>query len=145
MTEEEIKQAGKQYINCFHVPEAEKYARLCGFYAGAEANAPRWIPVGERLPEAVEGKMKPVLGLNGKHWVIVYYFPEHFKTVEWEDWDDYNQEDFPYTEEDNEKELVWLRPGFYQSVECEKCEGYWSPPLPLTHWMPLPLLPNQQP
>ncbi|SKA30190.1 hypothetical protein SAMN04488128_103236 [Chitinophaga eiseniae] len=110
------------------------------FIAGAEwAEAQqRWIPVAERVPEAIDGKVYPVLCLNGKHRVICYYFPEHFKTVEWEDWDDYNPEWFPYTEEDAEKGVVWLRPGFYQEVECDKCDGYWSSPLPITAWQPLP-------
>lgn len=115
------------------------------FVIGATwADANRWVKVEEGLPQAIEGKMKPVLVLHGKFHVVAYYFPEHFKTVEWEDWDDYNEEDFPYTENDIERKCVWLRPGFYQSVDCDRCEPFWSQPLPVTHWMPLPEPPKAE-
>lgn len=143
MTEAEIKEAAIKHGN-ESADFIMKNIRAQSFIAGAEANAPKWIPVTDALPEAVDKKMTPVLAINGTFRVIVYYFPYHFKTVEWEDWDDYTEEDFPYTEADNENGIVWLRPGFYQSVDCEKCDGYWSSPLPVTHWMPLPSVPSQQ-
>jgi hypothetical protein len=92
------------------------------------------VKVEDGNPQAVNGIMKPVLVKHKRGHTVAYYFPEHFKTVEWEDWEDYSQEDFPYTEEDKERGVVWLRPGFYQSVECDNCDGYWSHPLEVTDW-----------
>jgi hypothetical protein len=101
-----------------------------------------WIDV-TTLPQIVDKKAKPVLvrylNSNGKAFhALAYYFPDRFKTVEWEEWDDYSEEDFPYTENDAEAGTVWLRAGWYQGVECDKCEGYWSSPLDVTEWMPIP-------
>lgn len=104
-----------------------------------------WIKIEDGLPQAVDKKMKPVLAATAKTIKKCYYFPEHFKSVEWEDWDDYSEVDFPYTENDAEKEIVWLRPGWYEEIDCDRCEGYWSSPLPVTHWQPLPDNPNKKP
>lgn len=111
----------------------------------------RWVKASERLPEIVDKKATPRFvkvrrkNYEGKEWIqkaVAFYFPEHFKTVEWEDWDDYNQADFPYTEEDADKGIVWLRPGWYSSIECNNCDGYWSRPLDVIEWQtdeaPLP-------
>lgn len=103
-----------------------------------------WISVKDNLPEQVGKKMMPVLGVTGKgKRIICYYFPNHFQTVEWEDWDDYSEEDFPYTENDADRGCVWLRAGWYDTTDCEKCEGYWNSPHSITHWMPLPEPPKQ--
>lgn len=143
-TKEQKEQVAAQYHD--ERVNNSTHSHYKAFIAGADwaESQVRWIPVEEALPAVIEKKMKPVLGLNGKHAVIVYYFPYHFKTVEWEDWDDYSPDDFPYTELDTERECVWLRPGFYYEVECNKCDGYWSSPLPISHWMPLPAPPAKE-
>ncbi len=105
-----------------------------------------WINANELLPEVIDKKTMPVLAVTKKgKRIICYYFPDRFKTVEWEDWDDYSEEDFPYTESDEEHGCVWLRAGWYDSVDCEKCEGYWNSPHDITYWQPLPELPKLQP
>lgn len=139
MTREElIKQAAQNFVE--DAPNVSFDSSLYeGFIAGCNfADANRWVKVEDGLPQAIDGKMKPVLVLYGKFHAVAYYFPEHFKAVEWEDWDDYNEEDFPYTQNDIERQCVWLRPGFYQSIDCDRCDPFWSRPLPVTHWMPLP-------
>jgi hypothetical protein len=98
-----------------------------------------------QLPEIVNKKALPcyVRVEKRKHdgsgtWIqkaVAYYFPDKFKGVEFEDWDDYSQEDFPYTEEDSEQGVVWLRAGWYSSIDCDKCEGYWSAPLNVVEWL----------
>jgi len=79
---------------------------------------------------------------------VAFYFPEHFKSVEWEDWDDYNEKDYPYTENDEVKGIVWLRPGWYESIDCDNCDGYWSSPLKVIEWLdetaPLPSTPARE-
>lgn len=66
---------------------------------------------------------------------VAFFFPEHFKSVELEDWDDYNEKDYPYTENDEVKGIVWLRPGWYESIDCDNCDGYWSSPLKVIEWL----------
>lgn len=96
----------------------------------------------DQLPQVVNKKMSQVLvkHIKGKRTfhTVAYYFPDKFKTVEWEDWDDYDQQDYPYTTEDAEAGCVWLNAGWYESVECDKCDGYWSAPLTVVSWMPIP-------
>lgn len=124
--------------------DKEKYK---SFIAGAEYLAERsagvWTPA-STLPEIVDKKSFPKhvkhirKNYNGKEYEAIataYYFPDRFKTVEWEDWDDYTPEDFPYTEEDENAGVVWLRAGWYSSIDCDKCDGYWSAPLNVTHWL----------
>lgn len=103
----------------------------------------RFIKVSERLPELKDKKAFPVFVKHMKPRyknssyeakATAYYFPDRFKTVEWEDWDDYHEEDFPYTENDADSGCVWLRAGWYTSIECDKCDGYWSRPLDVIGW-----------
>jgi hypothetical protein len=103
----------------------------------------RWIKASERLPELIDRKSTPkhvrylkkrCKGEPEVAIAVAYYFPDRFKTVEWEDLYDYNQEDFPYTEEDVEMGVVWLRAGWYIHG-CDKCEGYWTAPLDVVEWL----------
>lgn len=109
----------------------------------------RWVKASERLPEIKDGKCSPVhvthnfKNYGGKEYVkkaVAYYFPDRFKTIEWEDWDDYSPENFPYTEEDIESGCVWLKAGWYEQVDCDNCdEHYWSSPLDVIEWLePIP-------
>jgi len=98
-----------------------------------------WIRVEDGLPEVIDKKMKPVLGYNGKGVFKCYYFPDHFKSVEWEDWDDYSEEGFPYTEADEKTETIWLRAGWYQEQDCDRCDcSTWVHRTTITHWRRLP-------
>jgi hypothetical protein len=104
----------------------------------------KWINVTERLPEIVDKKTMPrfvkaeIKKYGGGTYLskrVAYYFYEHTKSVEWEDWDDYSEEDFPYTENDCDKGIVWLRPGWYELVNCESCEEHWNRPLNVVEWL----------
>lgn len=105
----------------------------------------QWISTDE-LPELKNGKVYPVLVVNIEHGKRrinkAWYFPEKFKTVEWEDWDDYSQESYPHTIDDTENQCVWLKSGFYMEVENTDGNEYWSFPLNVTHWQDLPALPE---
>lgn len=106
-----------------------------------------WIPVSERLPIYEEdGKKmtKPVFATDGKKIWKAVYFPYHFKTCEWENLD-YLSDPLDYCDEIDSE--YWLKEGWY--VEYEHM-GDWYEWLinNITHWMPLPELPElnkQQP
>lgn len=106
------------------------------------AEQDRWVKVSERLPELIDGKAKKIMLIDGNKYRFGYYFPEYFKTVEWEDWDDYSEEDFPYTINDKEKGCVWLREGFYIEEYCSHCDMQVFEPFKPTHWQPLPTPPK---
>jgi hypothetical protein len=104
----------------------------------------KWVKASDRLPEIVGKKVTTrfvkveIKKYGGGTFVSkrsAYYFPEHFKTVEWEDWDDYEPEDFPYTEDDKLRECVWLRPGWYEDVHCDRCDACWNEPLNVIEWL----------
>jgi predicted HTH domain antitoxin len=104
-----------------------------------------WVSVEDRLPEVINKVMKPVFGYTDKGFTEkVVYFPHHFKTIEFEDWDDYNEEDFPETEDDKEKGIVWLRAGWYIERECSRCDTLNWDSINITHWQPLPSPPIKQ-
>lgn len=106
-----------------------------------------WIDVKDRLPEPFRNDdterllMKPVLILIKKRQLIGYYFPDKFKQLEWEDWDEYKQEYFPWTTEDIDKGIVWANTGWYHEAERDG-EIYWEPIDTATHWQPLPAQPE---
>lgn len=124
-----------------------------GFLAastGASASHPlqenrgSWIKVSDYLPEIIDRKSTPKhVRYLKKRWkgepyiakAVAFYFPDRFKTVEWEDWDDYNEKDFPYTENDADNGCVWLRAGWYIDIDCQKCEGHWSAPIEVIEWL----------
>lgn len=104
----------------------------------------KWKPVSEGLPEMADRKSTPKhVRYLKKRWkgdpyiakAVAYYFPDRFKTVEWEDWDDYNEDDFPYTENDTESGTVWLRAGWYIDIDCQKCDGHWSAPIEVVEYL----------
>lgn len=107
-------------------------------------SAGSWVKASERLPGVIDKKCTPVFvraeikGYGGKVYIskrVAFYFPDHLKTIEFEDWDDYNEEDYPYIENDQEKGVYWLRAGWYESVNCEKCEDYWNSPINVIEWL----------
>jgi hypothetical protein len=103
-----------------------------------------WVKASDRLPEIVDKKCTTRFAKveierhDGTTYIakaVAYYFPDHFKTVEWEDWDDYNEEYFPYTESDGERGVVWLRAGWYENIECDTCDNsHWSAPVKVIEW-----------
>jgi Protein of unknown function (DUF551) len=82
MTQAEIKQAAEQYAAKQEVYNP-KLKELCiqDFTAGAEANAPKWIPVTERMP-AKEGLgvSVDVIFTDGPNVFMGYY---HFSRSIW--------------------------------------------------------------
>jgi hypothetical protein len=109
----------------------------------AEAQQAVWVR--GVLPEIIDGKSKPkyVKVERKRHdgtvyisKAVAYYFPDKFKSIEFEDWDDYSEEKFPYTESDEQRGVVWLCPGWYEDIECETCDtSYWSAPLNVIEWL----------
>lgn len=98
-----------------------------------------WTSPDVQLPDIIDNKVKPVLvQTEGRRILIAHYFPDRFRTVEWEDWDDYCEENYSYTEDDKENQCVWLRAGWYYSTECDRCESYWNEPLKVMYWQYLP-------
>lgn len=133
--------------NAVAMPQMEGWIKEYGDKRAEEAKPAGavWVKASERLPEVVDGKCHPRfvrierVGHSGNGYAIkavAYYFPEHFKSVEWEDWDDYNEEDFPYTESDEQRGVVWLKPGWYADIECDACDNsHWSAPLNVIEWL----------
>jgi Protein of unknown function (DUF551) len=113
----------------------------------AEETKDGWISVDERLPALINKKCFPILVVNIENNKSVinksYYFPEKFKPIEYEDLDDYDEESNPHTFNDTEEGVVWLRAGFYREIEDNEGNEFWSFPLKVTHWQPLPTLPTQ--
>jgi len=105
----------------------------------SQAGDQQWLGVEERLPEKSEKGMKAVLCINARSIKKAFYFPDRFKTIEFEDWDDYSEEDYPFTEDDRDKGCVWLRVGWYEELDCDFCDKHeWNHLTKVTHWMPLP-------
>lgn len=97
--------------------------------------APELVDGKKAIPRHVIAEKKTHDGKTYKSKRVAYYFPERFKSVEFEDWDDYDPKDFPYTTQDEEKGVVWLKAGWYESVNCDRCDEYWSAPLDVIEWL----------
>lgn len=97
--------------------------------------APELVDGKKAIPRHVIAEKKTHDGKTYKSKRVAYYFPECFKSVEFEDWDDYDPKDFPYTTQDEEKGVVWLKAGWYESVNCDRCDEYWSAPLDVIVWL----------
>lgn len=124
--------------------EASNIIRSAAKQIASAGETMRWVKASERLPDVENKASKPRYAKvervrsDGSVWcqkVVAYYFPDRFKTVEWEDWDDYKPEDYPYTELDNEKSVVWLKEGWYGDIDCRTCEPHWSAPLDVIEWL----------
>lgn len=100
-----------------------------------------WIKVEDRLPELPLNengkKVSKKLLLHGKGTVVGYYFEDKFQTVEFEDWDDFDVTDYPYMEDDKEKECTYLKAGFYEELYNYNDDYYFWSPINATHWKQL--------
>lgn len=115
---------------------AEAYAQQ-RYEQGLKAD--RWVSVSDRLPE----KDSSVLCIVGKQVLTCFYAREKQVEVGYDE--DYSMGSFLADEESGQ---CYLNPGWYE--ECEQVEnssGYDSIYLSrkVTHWQPLPPLPEAQP
>jgi hypothetical protein len=100
-----------------------------------------WIKIEEgcEMPKIKDKKFQKVLIQDDDGRICLgYYYPYHTKAVEFEDWDDFESGYFPYIEEDKENQVLWLRPDFYEEIDCEVCEGTQYNVIDAVAWQPLP-------
>lgn len=109
-------------------------------------SSPVWVSVENDLPEAyeVDGKKKKVnwvLGTNGKDQFICVH------TIGYElEYEDFDPREGDYDEIEERNGTRYLKPGFYELTETPggEYDETWQKRQP-THWMPLPLSPNESP
>ena len=103
-----------------------------------------WINPAKELPqvftkEGVGRYVKKILVTTDKGNVeIARWYPEHFMTLEFDDIDDYDMEDYPYLEEDIARGCVWVKEGFYLVETCGRCDNYWYEPINVIAWQYAP-------
>ena len=98
-----------------------------------------WVSVDERLPEIIDGKLKPILCNDGKITHKAYYFPSKSKIIEFEDLDDFDINNYPEMEEINEN--LYLKEGFYVKQYDKDDYEYWTE-IKAEKWIPLPQPPK---
>lgn len=80
-------------------------------------------------------KSPPILVTDTKGMLhLCHYFPDKWKNIESDDWDDYEPEHHPYTIPDEKNGVIWLKEGFYESIDCDRCDPYWSSPIDVAYW-----------
>lgn len=99
-----------------------------------------WVSVDERLPEIIDGKLKPILCNDGKITHKAYYFPSKSKIIEFEDLDDFDINNYPEMEEINEN--LYLKEGFYVKQYDKDDYEYWTE-IKAEKWIPLPQPPKK--
>jgi hypothetical protein len=85
------------------------------------------------LVKSVAGKILTDIG---------YWYPDRFMTIEFDDWDDYDPKTYPYTEDDPDKQCVWLREGFYIMNDCDNCDNHYYEHVNVVAWKYLPEIPQ---
>jgi hypothetical protein len=114
--------SGRKFNNC------ELYVLPKGVERDA-VDAARWIPVSERLPQAIKAVLA-VRVMSGRAYVIRAYYAPRF-TIE-------AQCDDEATEYREEDDTEYLNEGWYEfSEEADVHYGVTG----VTHWMPLPAAP----
>lgn len=100
----------------------------------------RWIDVDKQLPS----DRKNILGFDGKRMYICRYVREHQEDTEIDDYDEYEERYSKDIENDTEREVFWLRPGFWETIEQYSCAyDYTEVRRHITHWQRLPLKPQE--
>lgn len=94
---------------------------------------PEVYPVGERG----KGTRHVLVWVGGKTEKGIY-FPDRFKTVEFEDWDDFKPENYPHMIDDADKGCVWLKEGWYQELYNHVDDHYFYEPISPSFWQQLP-------
>ena len=97
--------------------------------------SPRWIPVGESMPEAGKDVLAFVVGEHNKDWtrrIRAMWCPRY--TIESGNEDECNE----YHEE---RDQYYLLEGWYEHNEYDECS--WRVNDPVTHWTPLPPGPGE--
>jgi hypothetical protein len=104
--------------------------------------APQWISVDTALP--IKDKKSPKVILhNGKASLMGHYFPERFKTIEFDE--DLEQQDYPsYVDNDKDKGILFLKKGWYYKLQDVEDIEYWHPIEGVTHWQPVPSAPSAE-
>lgn len=140
VVQQSIEQAATEYSSQFHKSEfgAELFAER-GFIAGAEFATPKWIPVSEKLPEKNCPYGGQVLATGGKGYMVCIYTTGRQIDVELENDEDENDYDM-----DEQQGTIYLKAGWYEYAEQSgsNYEAIWCD-RQITHWMPLPALPNK--
>lgn len=85
-----------------------------------------WIDA-KTTPELSAGAASEIIMKSKGVNHLGFYFPEKFMEFSMEDWGEYSEERFPYTEVDAENSKTWLRAGYYQEHNCNKCDTYYTP------------------
>lgn len=100
----------------------------------------RWIDVDKRLPD----NRKCVLAFDGKILYICRYVAYHQEQTEMEDYDDHDESYSKDIENDVDRQVLWLRPGFWETIEQHNSDyEFIDIHRQITHWQPLPLKPQE--
>ncbi len=106
--------------------------------ARQQLEAMKWVPVGERLPEAKQSVLV-IVKHRQRHIEKACYIPP--KTVLAEDFlsDEFDCEDAE--EYDEENDCYWVKEGWWE--DSWEADNNWKMSGEVTHWMPLPVQPEE--